>query len=234
MKKTRVSMKVMCVLAVCVFSFFLAAESSLAKGMGKGATPRPLSDFIDNQGQGSSFFPPVGDYVGWADASFITFALVDYAGVAAQYLIEDCGITVGTKITGSVVEFPLPDGKAKVQVVLHTKNAMGFAQSIEALANNDFDFNATETIFGNKAVDVCSGAEAAIGQSRLKATFTINAGDSLPDLMDVIYTGDYVPWSLDFKAKIFEGKSQLEVDQKATADGVNEIWAKEEINIKEK
>jgi hypothetical protein len=63
---------------------------------------RPLSDFLDAQGGPVQFFPPVEDYVGWFDAPFVNFALVDYAGLANDYIEEGAGESLGTTSSGSV------------------------------------------------------------------------------------------------------------------------------------
>jgi hypothetical protein len=163
---------------------------------------RPLSDFLDAQGTSSTFFPPVADYVGWADGDFITFALVDYAGLANDFIVAEGGEDLGTRSTGRVLECALPDGTARISVVLNTRKALGFAQSIQDLIDNDFDFAGTPTIFGNKAVDVADGADPAVGPARLRTSFVIEApGADLPDWLDVINDPEtYGPVTLDFRS----------------------------------
>jgi hypothetical protein len=107
------------------------------------ATNRPLSDFLDAQGtlnDPPQFFPPVKDYVGWADGGFEVFALVDYAGLANTYIKSATGVSLGTNVVGYVKECGLADGKTLVTVGIFTTRALGFAQSIEALTENEFDF----------------------------------------------------------------------------------------------
>jgi hypothetical protein len=135
------------------------------------------------------FFPPVRDYVGWTDNPATTFALVDYAGLANDYLRKK-HINLGTRVNGFVIQSELADGRAQIVVALFTTNALGFAQSVAALTNNgtrDPDFLNTPTIFGNKAQDVARGAEAAVGQSTFVITFSISRpGAALPDLVEVV------------------------------------------------
>ena len=168
---------------------------------GNDCKRRPLSDFLNAQGSTSSFFPPVQDYVGWADGDFVTFALVDYAGLANAWL-ESQGISLGTKSSGRILECELADGTAKISVVLNTRKALGFAQSIEDLIDNDFDFAGTDTIFGNKAVDVANGEDPALGPVSLRTSFIINApGVVLPDFLDVINDPvTYAPVTVDFRS----------------------------------
>ena len=103
-------------------------------------TTRPLSDFLDAQGTTSLFFPPVQDMLGWTDAVNpktelpTTFGLVDYAGLANEYIKGTTGHPLGTKVRGLVVECKLANGKAQITVALFTTRALGFAQSVAALA----------------------------------------------------------------------------------------------------
>ncbi|HKZ57842.1 MAG TPA: hypothetical protein VJ024_09085 [Thermodesulfovibrionales bacterium] len=218
MKRIRVFMKTMCILALSGFFFAFATGTGQSGDM--GLTQRPLSDFLNAQGTTNTFFPHVPDYVGWTDGEFVNFALVDYAGLADKYLIENCDTTVGTTVTGLIKERELPDGnKAEIRVKLHTKNAMGFAQLIEDIIANDFKFNKTDTIFGNKTKDVCEGEPAAVGEAKLDITFIIEEpGAVLPDLLDVVTTPSiYHPVTLEFKSTTFDGAAYLVVHQKATS-----------------
>lgn len=174
----------------------------------KRATPpskvtiRPLSDFLDAQGTGSMFFPPVPDYVGWTDRRDINFALIDYAGLASDYL-DSLGIKLGTEVHGIVVQSELADGSAQIDVSLFTTRALGFAQLIADI--NKVGFLDAPTIFGNKAQDVANGAEAAVGQSTLWVTFRISKpGAPLPDLVDVLVnnTDTFKPVNVGFTATI--------------------------------
>lgn len=172
---------------------------------------RPLGDFLDTQGGYVSFFPPVPDYVGWAGSDFQTFALVDYAGLAAAYLLEE-GVDLGTEVRGLVAECELLDGTARVNVALVTQNAMAFAQDIGALVASGFDFAGTETIFGNKAVDVAGGSSAAVGSAEVYVSFHIEApGAPLPDLLDVLNSVEnngkltYGPVNMTFTSLVEDG-----------------------------
>jgi hypothetical protein len=149
---------------------------------------RPCSDFLKAQGTTSKFFPPVPDYVGWADKLFTTFGLVDYAGLAAEYINQQTGKSLGTKVTCLVTEEALTGGRAKIGVALSTTKALGFAQSIADLTANSFDFLNTPTIFGAKAQDVVvDGAKPALGPATLDVSFHIpQPGRPLPDLVDVL------------------------------------------------
>jgi len=208
----------------------------------KHCTTRPLSDFLKAQGtldNPPQFFPPVKDYVGWADGNFITFALVDYAGLANEYIKARTGHSLGTRVTGVVVECRLADHRAQVTVVLSTTRALGFAESIQDLVNNNFDFLNTPTIFGAKAQEVVNGLEAAVGPATLITTFSIPApGAALPDFLDVINnTGNYLPVQLDFTSatvgKCSNGmKAVLHVHEVASTDAQGVlVYSKETVEF---
>jgi hypothetical protein len=178
-----------------------------------GATNRPLSDFLEAQGTLNDpplFFPPVKDYVGWTDKKPTLFALVDYAGLANEYLRKrkppQTRLSLDTNVAGYVKECHLADGKALVSVSIFTTKALAFAQTVEALASSNFDFDNTPTFFGLKAQDVTTPADAAVGSANLNVSFTIEMpGGPLPDLVDVLVanTPAYAPANFTFSSSSF-------------------------------
>jgi len=106
------------------------------------------------------FTPPVLNQLGWTDPAASLFVLVDYAGLANQYL----GGALGTTMDGSVSEEPLADGRADVTVLVHTKNALTWAVA-------GFDSANGPLLFGHRAQDVAGGADAALGESTLQLRF---------------------------------------------------------------
>lgn len=85
------------------------------------AAQRPIEDFLNAQ----------NDYgVYWIDPQpkyGANFAEIDYSGFKAA-LMEFYGYPpLGTTFSGTVVERPLRDGRADVEVVLHTRNALAWA-----------------------------------------------------------------------------------------------------------
>lgn len=213
---------------------------------------RPLSDFLNAQGtlnDPPQFFPPVKDYSGWADAVDpntqlpTTFALVDYAGIANKYIKAQTGHSLGTEMQGSVIECKLSNNTAKITVALFTTKALGFAQSIQALANNNFDFLITPTIFGAKAKDVVNGADAAVGPVTLLTTFIVqkdsNGKFPLPDFLDVVNnSAKYAPVTFNFTSITFgkcaNGKrAGLNVHQVAATNDKNPpelVFSKETVD----
>lgn len=184
------------------FLFTLVAQA--AQMVVSDCSKRPLSDFLDAQGSTSIFFPPVGDMLGWTDLEFVTFGLVDYAGLASEYLESlDPTLSLGTEVEGRVLECVRKDGTIEISVVISTRNALGFAQSVQDIIDNDFDFLSTPTIFGAKAQDVAVGAVPALGPVQLRTTFTIdNPGDPLPDIRIAFQeqVADFAPITLDFRS----------------------------------
>lgn len=194
-----------------------------------------LDDFLGAQGMYSTFFPPYPDYAGWTDEDFTTFALIDYAGLVDEVLDG----SPDTEVRGRVTARPCRDGGAQVRVTLFAKNALGFAQCIDELIANDFDFAGTPTVFGNKAADVEMGEEPALGHSMLKITFRLgHVGDPLPDLLDVITddTGMYAPVTLAVSSITFGECADgadcvLRVQQKAASSGGDLVYTKEVVDI---
>lgn len=212
---------------------------------------RPLSDFLDAQGTTSWFFPDVADMLAWTSPDdnpppdlpedcppLKYFALVDYAGLANDYVEEsETETSLGTRMTGRITECATDDGRTKISVVLNTRKALGFAQSVPALCNEGFDFLGTPTIFGVKAQDVEAGATPALGPASLRVTFYIeNPGDPLPDIRLAFQENnpDVRPISLDFRSTtigyLADGpKARMRVQQVGATDASGELVFSREI-----
>lgn len=212
-------------------------------------TNRPLSDFLSAQGtlnDPPAFFPPVKDYVGWVDGGVEVFALVDYAGLANASIKSATGVSLGTNVVGYVKECGLADGKTLVTVGIFTTRALGFAQTVEALDQNGFDFGGTPAFFGVKAADVRRPGAAAAGPASLTATFAIEEpGGLLPDMVDVLYNNPagYAPLSFSFTSSTFGDctgdarrgrKARLDVHQAgATDDAGIMVYTAEKVEVTE-
>ena len=172
---------------------------------GGGATVRPIEDFIETQGTfcidvnfdgayvdeivdgdfvGTCptgalpllLVPPIGNFVGQSDPKKGWVASVDYAGLADYW----AGGVLGTSFSGTVIERPLKDGRAMVEVMLRTENALTWVA-------DDFDFNGP-LLFGNRAPDVLGGAEPSLGDAYLQVKFINTApGAPLPDLNQLFF-----------------------------------------------
>ncbi len=179
-------------------------------------TEVPIQEFISAQGQsGSTFFPPIPDYLGWAQAlcksgglSCLSphfdstrycvgnFALVDYAGVADRYLIANYGkaASSGTVIDGKVLKRTMGDGKVEVTVDLHAKNALTFVMApspappgSEDACGNWLDWANGPVLLGDRSnvLPPRPLADRALGESFFHISFLNGALDPLPDLLQL-------------------------------------------------
>jgi hypothetical protein len=173
------------VVTVVMFSSTII-KPALAQG-----NQRPLSDFLNAQGTTTCFTPPAPAQLGWGTGPGKTngqanltpprFALIDYAGLEAKYLL-DHGMNIGTTISGTVTERNLADGHALVRVDLHTKNALGWA------IQDPSDLNADPLVFGARVLDVLAGKIPALGNSHVIFEFINSApGAPLPDMVGISY-----------------------------------------------
>lgn len=182
----------------------LIAVSAVVKAEGP-ATIRPIEDFLERQGKfcldenfsgqyvneivdrnfvGNCpsgqppllFVPPIGNFIGTNDPDKERSASIDYAGLANHW----SGGAFNTSFSGIVTERPLADGRAKVQVLISTNNALTWVV-------DGFDFNGP-LLLGNRAPEALGGAGAALGSSHIQAKFINTApGASLPDLIQLFF-----------------------------------------------
>lgn len=174
----------------------------------EATTIRPIEDFVDQQGtycidDGSGgcfqFFPPVNNYIAWSDNSNLDLvtklALVDYAGIANNYIVSQGGNSLNTKTYGGISEREISTGR-EVTVQLYTTNALTFVAKVlrDDEGNITSDFNSWPLLFGYRAAEldplkptVLNGAKAALGESFLKVVFTDtkSIGDPMPDLVQL-------------------------------------------------
>jgi len=160
------------------------------------AVQRPISDFVNAQGSTRLFIPPIPDFIGWSDnppngCNSTKFASVDYAGVAAGWLEANGGPSLGTELSGSVTERPLPDGRAEVTVVLQASNALSWVVGFPIS-----DLATDPPIFGYRATAILAdpSLKPALSTSLLQVKFTNTAmGDPLPDLVNAFILGNALP-----------------------------------------
>jgi hypothetical protein len=119
---------------------------------------------------------------------------------------------------------------------------MGFAQDVADLVENGFDFANTDTILGNKAVDIAEGAPAAVGSAEVYLSFRMSApGDPLPDVLNVFNDrGErnqkllYAPITLTFASVTEDDADQcLTVHQEAvtTPNGKELVYVTEDVAV---
>ena len=164
---------------------FHAAMSAPAQAQ---ARHRPLSDFINAQGTTTCFTPPAPSQLGAssaADKAPVRFALIDFTGVTAKFLHDNYGISLGTTVSGTLLERPLADGRALVTVDLHAKNALGWAINFDPVGPAS-QFNRNPLLFGARAQDLIADPTRtpALGDEHFRVEFTIpNPGAPIPDLV---------------------------------------------------
>ena len=126
------------------------------------------------------FVPPVANFIGSSDPDKGRLASVDYAGLADHW----AGGAFGTAINGTIIERPLADGRALVEVLLRTNNALTWVVDDPGLATGDFT---GPLLFGHRAPEVVAGAEPALGRSHTQLKFINTApGADLPDLIQLL------------------------------------------------
>lgn len=178
--------------------FFAAIASNSYAG---APSMRPIEDFLNAQGQTDEFIPGVPDYVGWVDSDFITFALIDYAGLANAFIETESGgeISLGTRVDGTIIEHAQSDGKAEVSVSLFTSKALAWAFLIADWCDEcEYPFRDTPLAFGARAQDVLEGTKPVLAKTSFHVTFMNSApGEELPDLVQLL--NDPKPWQLPLK-----------------------------------
>ncbi len=188
------------VVALALFAGLVAAGAAhaiaLSSKSGGHTVQRPLADFLNAQGTSSLFVPPVPDYVGWSDnppngCNSTRFALVDYAGIAAQWLAANGGPHLGTRLSGTVTERTLADGRADVSVEIHTSNALSWA--LQFPVN---DLGSDPPIYGYRAqaLAVNPSLVPALSDAHFQVEFINTApGAPLPDVVTAFILGEAAP-----------------------------------------
>lgn len=169
-------------LAVVVALLARAEESATS-------AKRPLSDWLDAQGTycvddgmgGCILFePPAANYLAWTDPARNRIGSFDYAGLANQYIVDNGGASLGTTMTGNLIERPLPDGRASVTVILKTKKALTFVA-------DGVDFGGP-LLFGYRPAEVLAGATPALCNGTFQLKFINTApGAPMPDFMQLAF-----------------------------------------------
>jgi len=139
------------------------------------AEQRPISDFIDAQEVG----PPT-TYTPWFDPKSSNWLFFDAFGT----FNERFGLNLGTTFDGRLTVRRLPDGRAHVSVVLHTKNGVCWGYTGGTAPAN--------LVFGNRPAIVAGGATPSIGEGITRLEFEMpSVGSPLPDYFAQLGTEDY-------------------------------------------
>ena len=149
-------------LAVC-FAMVLVALSA-ATSFAAGTTQRPIQQFVAAQ----------TSQLVWFDPETENTIFLDYAGrTDSQFQLG-----LGTTTDGTITDRALPDGRARVHVVLHTRSAF---------TTGGFNFSSIG-VFGHSVGQVLGGADAALGDSVLTVDFINTApGAAMPNLVQLIF-----------------------------------------------
>lgn len=163
-------MKVLRLMAICIIA--LAASPSI---MSAQTIQRPISDYVNAQGQ----YPSFPFYEIWSasrssmpecpggSSNLDPAAYVDYTGYWTAYLATK-GISLGTTTSGAIHQSDNGDGTSTVKVELYTANALSFG----------FCLNSNLPIYlGYTGGEVAAGSPAALASSHFSAVLLI-AGTS--------------------------------------------------------
>jgi hypothetical protein len=181
-----------CLAPVAVLLLVAAAAPPLQ------AAQRPIEDFLSSQGK-YIYYGYFGMF--WTDpfeTDGATYAEIDYAGIKGA-IMEYYGYpSLGTTFSGTVTERPLKDGRAEVEVVLHTYHALAWAAS-----------DTWEYLFGHDFVDVLlNDASLAFGDCTLKLKFINTAPNApLPDFWDFYFGPPILPDGVELLSVQFVGQA---------------------------
>jgi hypothetical protein len=168
------------------------------------ALPRPIADFLKQQGQHLTMglVPEFLSFTAYFNPATGTnrAASIDYAGLGAAVIKQQTRgkVALRTQMDGIVYERPRPDGQAEVTVQLHTRNALSFA-----ITEPEADFDAKgQPIFGYRPHDIVEDFQAdgtlditpSVGTSFLHVVLINPAvGAALPDLVVFLGLGSPLP-----------------------------------------
>lgn len=171
----------------------LGIMAASGQGPASPTHTRPIEDFLEAQGAFALNNLPPEDLPkllasGWTDRKTVRFASVDCWGLANKWIEKQSDISLGTEIEGTIHERPLPDGRAEVTVLLHTRNALVW---VAELAPDIPPWG--ELLFGHFPEEILAGAAPALGESLFKWVFINEApGAPLPDLLAEVLVGPTV------------------------------------------
>ena len=151
------------------FADWLAAQSTNCKDYDGDETPcEPYED---------QYIPANQSYIYFTAPVQGRVAVVDWLGISGRYLLDVCGVDLGTTTAGSATARDVGNGEVLVSVRGHTRNAMAFVTEDPGL--NPF----TEPLlFGAREDNICSGAaEASLADVEFKVEYYTDASDPVVD-----------------------------------------------------
>jgi hypothetical protein len=152
---------------------------------------RPIEDFFRAQGtycvQGEAggcqlYSAPTSNYLAWFTRELGpqgTAVAIDYAGIASNWMQQQMGRSLDTRLTGRVTERPMGDGQSHVTVEIDGSNVMAYAVDHANLRGPLF--------WGQRVFDIAAGRTPGLGQMKMVIRFINNVpGGPLPDLVQMI------------------------------------------------
>lgn len=161
------------------FQDWLATQSTNCKDFDGDGTPcepytgQPLAD---------QYIPANQSYLYFTAPAEGLVAVVDWLGISGRYLLDVCGVDLGTTTTGSVTAHRLKDGRGLVSVYGNTRNAMAFVA-----ADPDLNPFSVPLLFGAREADICAGAEASLVDVNFRIEYYTAA--SAEPIADIQYFG---------------------------------------------
>jgi hypothetical protein len=126
--------------------------------------------------------PPLPNLLTWVDETTGQCALIDYAGLANEYLKSQSGgkIDLGTTFSGSVKERVLNNGGALLDIHIVTTNGLSWASTACLPAFQPMTF-------GYRVDEVLTGATPSLGDSILGVQiYVVGPGLPMPDIMRIL------------------------------------------------
>ena len=157
----------LCAIGAALLLVAFASSHAIAQ-----VTIRPLSDFTNAQQVTSEGAPSVY----WTDPTTNRSMAIDYSGKVNGFLMAQ-GKSVGTIVSGTVIQRPLPNGTAEITVQLSLQNALVWA------------YQGSNLVFGHVPLAIINGYSPALATVNFNLKFTISApGAPLADLATIIFT----------------------------------------------
>ncbi len=140
---------------------------------------RPVEDFVSQQG---TFLPipPPRNFINTNDPASGLCAVIDFAGI----LDATVGGVFETEFDGEILERPLPDGRAAVEVRLFTSDALTW---VFADLDGVVDCDDGPIVFGRETAEAVATGDPGLSEVFLQIKFVNTApGDPMPDFIQLL------------------------------------------------
>jgi len=176
------------VLGSAVMTASLVILMAMPVAAAGAAHSRPFSDWTSAQTPLDTTIPVELSVIWWYEAGSNESLIVDMDGRVAAWIVANGGQASGPRLSGTVTERVLPDGRAEVTVQETIRNAITYAW----LDANDFaDFPDGPKLFGYRSEEIAQGAMPALSNASFGITFIVpNPGAPLPDFAHLAFAPD--------------------------------------------